>query len=82
VSPPLHVQASDCRHQPELRGHGARKVVVVQVPVTPICQVSTRHRSTRHAGWRVVEAYRLLRLVINPSSVGMVPVRSLMFRYL
>ena len=30
----------------------------------------------------MVEAYRLVKLVINPSSVGMVPVRSLSYRYL
>ena len=78
----MSVQVSQARHQPELRGHGAREVVVVQVPVTPTCQVSTHHLSTRHAGWRVVEAYSLHMLVINPSSVGMVPVRSLSYRCL
>jgi hypothetical protein len=38
-------------------------------------QVSTHHRSTRHAGGRVVEAYKVVRLVNNPTVVGMVPVR-------
>jgi hypothetical protein len=56
---------------------------VGMVPVRSLChralqpptpEVSTHHRSTRHAGWRVEEAYSHVRLVINPSSVGMVPV--------
>jgi hypothetical protein len=126
------VQFRQARHQPELRGHGAREVVVVQPPAKPTFQVSTHHRSTRHAGWRVAgsaqvcqarhhphvrrdgarevvvaqppatpparsvstivqrdtqgggrnEAYRLLRLVNIPTVVGMVPVRSLLHRFL
>jgi hypothetical protein len=76
------VQARHARHQPQLRWHGAREVVAGQVPATTNIQVNTHHRSTRHAGRRVVEAYRLSMLVINPSSVGMVPVRSLLGRFL
>ncbi len=53
---PLHSQLLHARQPRQLRGHGAREVVVLQPPATATLQVSNNHRSTQHAGWRVARS--------------------------
>jgi hypothetical protein len=79
VSLPLHSQHLHARQPRQLRRHGAREVVVVQVPATTNLQVRSTivQRDTQDGVWN--EAYRYPRLVNIPTCVGMVPVRSLSF---
>ena len=54
------VQGGQARQQAHGRRDGAREVVAAQVPAKPTCQVSIHHRSTRHAGWKVIGSLQLL----------------------
>jgi hypothetical protein len=76
------VQLSQARHQPHVRRDGAREVVVAQVPAKPHPpgQYPPSFNATRRVG--VVGTYNRPKLVNSPTFVGMVPVRSLMCRYL
>jgi hypothetical protein len=79
---PLHSQVRHARQPRQLGGHGAREVVVVQVPENPPARSAPTivQHDTQGGVWQ--EAYKSVRLVNIPTVVGMVPVRSLLNRYL